>query len=272
MHAAALTLRSRANTRVSSRLAGGLLCAALGLAAVGAAAEPLVIDYIVSNAPQRTTWVGIIDRFAAANPDIQVTHNGYPQEQYKRDFTARLRGGQVDVAFWYAGERLRDAASNKLLAPLDADMVALLRKNRFAPATIEGTRVDGEVYGFPLYYYVWGFAYRKSLFERLDLRPPVSAQADATTRATLLGPATRAIWTGAAGLTYFFDRDATAELVAPAYEGMRRFLKPPHDTDQAVRYIEQQREAARRIAPRGKKAVAAGAGPRRAVKIPGLQL
>ena len=427
MHAAALTPRSRANTRVSSQLAGGLLCAALGLAAVGAVAEPLVIDYIVSNAPQRTTWVGIIDRFAAANPDIQVTHNGYPQEQYKRDFTARLRGGQVDVAFWYAGERLRDAASNKLLSPLDADMVALLRKNRFAPATIEGTRVDGEVYGFPLYYYVWGFVYRKSLFERLDLRPPttwseflqvcerlksagvtplavgaksgwpaagwfdylnlrvngidfhrkllrgdarftdararrvfdvwgdllrkgyfldatmdqepdrvmpylyrnhvgmalmassaaskfptaiaadmgffgfpryspdmpvyeeapldvlvmpaagrnprarqrfltflvesgslrqvaeadqtVSAQADATTRATLLGPATRAIWTGAAGLTYFFDRDATAELVAPAYEGMRRFLKPPHDTDQAVRYIEQQRAAARRIAP-----------------------
>lgn len=427
MHAAALTPRCRANTRVSSRLAGGLLCAALGLAAVGAAAEPLVIDYIVSNAPQRTTWVGIIDRFAAANPDIQVTHNGYPQEQYKRDFTAHLRGGQVDVAFWYAGERLRDAASNKLLSPLDADMVALLRKNRFAPATIEGTRVDGEVYGFPLYYYVWGFVYRKSLFERLDLRPPahldrvpacvrtleiggrdaagdrrqerlaggrmvrlsesarqrhrlppqtaarrcalhhararrvfdvwgdllrkgyfldatmdqepdrvmpylyrnhvgvalmassaaskfptaiaadmgffgfprysldmpvyeeapldvlvmpaagrnprarqrfltflvesgslrqvaeadqtLSAQADATTRATLLGPATRATWTGAAGLTYFFDRDATAELVAPGYEGMRRFLKPPHDTDQAVRYIEQQRAAARRIAP-----------------------
>ena len=424
MHAAPITPRCRSKTLIPGRLARGLLCAALGLSAVGAAAEPLVIDYIVSNTPQRTTWISIINEFAAANPDIQITPNGYPQEQYKRDFTAHLRTGQVDLAFWYAGERLRDAARNKLLSPLDADMVALLKKKRFAPVTIEGTRVDGQVYGFPLYYYVWGFAYRKSLFERLGIRPPttwsqflhvcerlqsagvtplavgaksgwpaagwfdylnlrvngidfhrkllrgdarftdarvrrvfdvwgdllrkgyfleatmdqepdrvmpylyrnhvgmalmassaaskfpaaiaddmgffgfpryspdvpiyeeapldvlvmpaagrnprarkrflkflvesgalrrvaeadqtLSAQADAATPPTRLGQATSAIWSGAAGLTYFFDRDATAELVAPAYEGMRRFLKPPHDTDQAVRYIEQQRGEARR--------------------------
>jgi multiple sugar transport system substrate-binding protein len=88
-----------------------------------------------------------------------------------------------------------------------------------------------------------------SLRQIAEADQTLSAQADATTRATLLGPATSAIWTGAAGLTYFFDRDATAELVAPAYEGMRRFLKPPHDTDQALRYIEQQRQEARRKAP-----------------------
>jgi multiple sugar transport system substrate-binding protein len=81
----------------------------------------------------------------------------------------------------------------------------------------------------------------------------LSAQADAAARPTRFGEATNAIWTGAAGLTYFFDRDATAELVAPAYEGMRRFLKPPHDTDQAVRYIEQQRGQARRKAPAAEK-------------------
>jgi multiple sugar transport system substrate-binding protein len=400
-----------------------VLYAALGLAVPCSSAEQLVIDYVVSNSPQRTAWIGIINRFSAANPDIQISHNGYPQEQYKRDFTARLRSGHADLAFWYAGERLRDAARNKLLAPLDADTVALLKKKKFSPATIEGTRIDGEVYGFPLYYYVWGFVYRKSLFDRLDIRPPatwsefldvcerlksagvtplglgarsgwpaagwfdylnlringvdfhrkllrgearfsdarvrqvfdvwgdllrkgyfldatmnqepdrvmpylyrnlvgmvlsggfvaakfpeaiaadmgffafpnyspdmpayeeapldvlvlpakgknprarkrflaflaetgavhqiadadqtMAAQADTSTSSVLLGEATQAILANAAGLTYFFDRDAKAELVGPTYDGLRQFLKAPYDTDQVIRYIEKALQKAK---------------------------
>lgn len=400
-------------------LARGLLCTALGMPSVCAATERLVIDYVVSNTPQRSAWIGIIDQFAAANPDIQIEHHGYPQEQYKRDFLERLRTGQADLAFWYAGERLRDAAKSKLLAPIDDDMVALLKKKKFAPSTIEGTRIDGEVYGFPLYYYVWGFVYRKSLFDRLGMRPPatwseflracqrlksagvaplalgarsgwpaagwfdylnlringmdfhrkllrgeasftdarvrqvfdvwggllrkgyflettmdqehervlpylyrnrvgmvltgsfiaakfpdaiaadmgffafpsfspdmpayeeapldvlvlparglnprarkrflaflaesgalrqiadadqtLSAQGEAYSSEVLLGDAASSILAGAAGVSYFFDRDAKAELVGPAFEGLRQFLKPPHDTDQVVRHIEKSR-------------------------------
>lgn len=62
---------------------------------------------------------------------------------------------------------------------------------------------------------------------------------DAIPRHTWLGGAPSQVWNNAAGLTFFFDRDARAELVAPTYEGLRRFLKAPHDTDQVVRYIDQ---------------------------------
>ena len=418
MHATPPPRRSRFDTvRNRGCLAWILLCSAFAPAATGAPAEHLVIDYVVSNTPQRTTWVGIIDEFAAANPDIQITHQGYPQEEYKRGFTARLRSGRADLAFWYAGERLGDAARNKLLTPLDAELVALLKKKKFAPATLDGTRIDGAVYGFPLYYYVWGFVYHKPLFERLGIRPPatwaeflhtcerlkaagvtplavgaksgwpaagwfdylnlringidfhrklvrgdarfdspqvrrvfdvwgdllrkgyfldatmeqepervmpyvyrdrvgmtlagsfvasrfpaaiaanmgffgfpnyspgmptyeeapidvlvlparglnprarnrfltflaetgamrkiaqadqtLSAQVDTDPRPIWLGDAPGRVWRAAAGLTYFFDRDAQAELVGPTYEGLRRFLKAPHDTDQVVRYIDE---------------------------------
>ncbi|WP_195763582.1 ABC transporter substrate-binding protein [Duganella guangzhouensis] len=399
-------------------LAGAVFCAALSLPGAGVAADRLVIDYVISNSPQRSAMINIINQFSAANPDIQVVHNGYPQEQYKQDLITRLRNGQTDLAFWYAGANLREAARNKLLAPLDADTVALLKKKKFVPATIEGTRIDGEVYGFPLYYYVWGMLYRKSLFERMGLRPPatwseflqvceklkaagitpiglgaksawpaaawfdylnlringlefhrkllngdahftdpkvhqvfdvwggllrkgyffaptmdqeidrvlpylyrqhvgmmltgsfiaarfpaaiapdmgffsfpsysaempqyeeapmdvlvlpansahvearkrfltflaesgatrVIAQADQTLAAQsdgatqpVLGEATNAILGKAAGLTYFFDRDARTELVTPSYEGLRQFLKPPYDADQTIRYIEDAR-------------------------------
>ncbi|WP_332852112.1 ABC transporter substrate-binding protein [Duganella sp. S19_KUP01_CR8] len=412
--------------RIQRWLAGGLLCAGLGLSA--AAAEHLVIDYVVSNSPQRNAWLGIINQFAAANPDIQVEHHGYPQEQYKRDFSARLSTGRADLAFWYAGERLRDAARNKLLSPIDGELVTLMKKKKFAPAAVEGTRIDGEVYGFPLYYYAWGFMYRKSLFERLGLRPPASwseflqtcerlqaagvtplavgarsgwpaaawfdylnlringidfhrkllrgdasfgdarvrqvldtwgdllskgyfleatmdqepervppylyrdhvgmvltasfvaakfpaavaadmgffafpsytpnlpayeeapldvlvlparglnasarnrflaflaesgalrqiaeadqtfsVQADPAAPPTLLGDATSGILAGAAGLTHFFDRDARADLVAPMYEGLRQFLKPPHDTEQVLRTVESARQKTRMAANR----------------------
>lgn len=153
-------------------LSGGLC--AIVLAWQPAAAEQLVIDYVISNSAQRSAWLAIVDQFAAANPDIEIINNGFPQEQYKRDVQARLRTGHADLAFWYAGERLRDAASHGLLAPLDAAMLTRLAGRKFLPGTLDGTRIDDKVYGFPLYYYAWGFVYRKSLFQQLALQPPTT--------------------------------------------------------------------------------------------------
>jgi len=159
----------------SGRWLGELLfCALLALPLSCAAAEQLVIDYVISSAAQRKAWVHLIERFSQANPDVTVSHNAYAQEPYKQTFTQRLQTGKADLAFWYAGEKLREAARGKLLTPLDEDQVNLLLKRKFAPATLEGMRIDGEVYGIPLYYYAWGFHYRKSLFEQLGLQPPAN--------------------------------------------------------------------------------------------------
>src|SRR6185369_3603786 len=68
-----------------------------------------------------------------------------------------------------------------------------------------------------------------------------STQADPLAAPTLLSESTSSILTQAAGLTYFFDRDAKPELIAPVYDGLRRFLKPPYDTEQTVQFIEKSR-------------------------------
>ncbi len=149
-----------------------LLGGALVLPPAAAADEALVIDYIISTSAQRTAWIHIVNQFSAANPDIKVIHHSYAQEEYKRSFTERLHTGKADLAFWYAGERLHEAATRKLLSPLEPGQVEFLLNKKFAPATLDGTRIDGEVYGFPVYYYGWGFIYRKSLFKRLGIAPP----------------------------------------------------------------------------------------------------
>jgi multiple sugar transport system substrate-binding protein len=70
----------------------------------------------------------------------------------------------------------------------------------------------------------------------------LSAKADAPQAAILLGAPARQVLANAAGLSSFFDREARLELVAPVFESLRQFLKPPHDTDLAVTTIERLRQ------------------------------
>ena len=151
-----------------------LLCATLLAPSAGVRGEPLVIDFMVSSGQQRTAWVRILNRFSAENPDIEVVNNEFSQERYKSEFLDRHARAQVDIAFWFAGERMRDAAARKLIVPLDASLLASLNKIKSVAATIESASIDGRAYGFPISSYPWGFFYRKSVFARLGLGVPVN--------------------------------------------------------------------------------------------------
>ena len=68
------------------------------------------------------------------------------------------------------------------------------------------------------------------------------AQADASFGSILLGDAARQVLANAAGLSSFFDREARSELIGPMFEGLRLFLKAPHDTEKTVLTIEALRQ------------------------------
>jgi len=67
----------------------------------------------------------------------------------------------------------------------------------------------------------------------------VSPQGDSYAAPGSLRAASYTIVNDAAGLTFFFDRDAKASMIQPTFDALRQFLKAPHDTDQAVRSIER---------------------------------
>ncbi len=74
----------------------------------------------------------------------------------------------------------------------------------------------------------------------------LSPRIDAATEFDPLRRAGREILDQAKGLAFFFDRDARADLVTPAFAAIKDFLRPPHDLSRLL----QQMEAARRAGAR----------------------
>lgn len=137
--------------------------------------ESLVIGFMVSSGNQRTYWdTEVIQKFKAANPDVQVTQIVRGQEAYKAGFSQMLQNDAVDVAFWFAGERLTQAVDSQLLRPLDDALVKSAVVRNFVESTVAATTTRSKIYALPLSYYGWGFYYRKSLFAQLGLQPPAT--------------------------------------------------------------------------------------------------
>lgn len=157
-------------------LAGGLLTFLAVVGTCGAAEERLVIHAMVSSGAQRSVWVQAIKRFEEAHPQIKIETRETGQEDYKAGFERMVGSGQVDLAFWFAGERLRDMAAKGLVAPLDDEFARLDLRRRLRAASIDASVHGGKTYGLPLSYYPWGLFYHRKTFARLGLAVPENWQ------------------------------------------------------------------------------------------------
>lgn len=165
-----LTMSSRSRRAAIQRL---LVLLSLPLAPrVHAASQALVVDFMVSSGVVRSAWSKLLAAFESLNPDIKVVANEFPQEAYKRDFIRRLKREPVDLAFWFAGARLKEAGRQGVLRALDDAELLQRMRARFTPATMGAVEEGGHVYGAPISYYQWGFFYRRSLFAGLGIQPP----------------------------------------------------------------------------------------------------
>ncbi|MEA1651052.1 extracellular solute-binding protein [Nitrospirillum sp. BR 11164] len=166
---------TRRKGRGPGGVAGLLLCLVLVLLlclAGPARAGHLTIDMMVGSRDKHTAWAALLDRFAAANPDIQITHREVPMDLYWQRAGAKAGGPDApDVAFWDSGKALRDGYAQRMVAPLPPDLARLVR-DRFSPPAVDAVTVGAKVAAVPLSTYPWGFFYRKSLFQRLNLAPP----------------------------------------------------------------------------------------------------
>lgn len=151
------------------------LCAVVTLAFLAThagGAEKLKLLLMASSGTQRTSWMQMVDAFEKANPHIQVESTVLEQEQYKRDFESIIRREAIDVAFWFAGERLRRIQQSGALDPIESGLAKEVGDVVFTRASWDSVRYGSQHFAWPLSYYAWGFLYSRYQFAKLGLRVP----------------------------------------------------------------------------------------------------
>lgn len=136
----------------------------------------LNLRLMVSGGEQRLVYQELIDRFEKEYPHIEVRHQEYEQENYKAKLESWLRqpGDVPDVMFYFSGHLMAELYRKGLVRPISN----LWRSHNWDDAFPESIRdivmFDDQPMGLPVSFYHWGIYYRKSLFERLGLEPPVT--------------------------------------------------------------------------------------------------
>ena len=132
----------------------------------------LVIFSDMSNPAPRAVMEGMVERFGAMHPDLNIELTVIDREAYKTQIRNFLSANPPDVANWYAANRMKPYVD----AGLFEDISDLWAEDELADlASTKGAMtLDGKQWGVPYTYYQWGVYYRKDIFEELGLTEPAT--------------------------------------------------------------------------------------------------
>jgi len=149
-------------------LFGLLLCSPVALFA-----ETLEVGILNNSGTQRSFYTGFAREFERRHPTIQVEFLFKNDADYKAslgDWFARGEGPQV--LNWQGGERLFQYVRQGYVASISGLWQNRGLSDTFTTGAKGAVTLEGTQYGVPISYYQWGFYFRKSLFDDLNLRPP----------------------------------------------------------------------------------------------------
>ncbi|WP_417243672.1 ABC transporter substrate-binding protein [Celeribacter sp.] len=126
----------------------------------------------MSNPAPRAVMEGMVDRFGALHPDLDIELTIIDREAYKTQIRNFLTADAPDVANWYAANRMGPYVN----AGLFEDISDLWAEPAFADlASTKGAMtIDGKQWGVPYTYYQWGIYYREDIFKELGLSVPTT--------------------------------------------------------------------------------------------------
>ena len=155
------------------RPTGWLLGLALLLSHAVSLAETLEVGILNNSGTQRSFYTAFARQFEQRHPDIQVEFLFKNDADYKASLSDWFRRGNgPQVLNWQGGERLFQYVRKGYVASVSELWQSRKLTDRFTTGAIGAVTLDNDQYGIPISYYQWGFYYRKSLFEDLNLSPP----------------------------------------------------------------------------------------------------
>lgn len=159
----------------SRRLLFGVLFTLIsfGFPSTSLSKTSLNFSLLVSNGQQRSAYVEQINAFKSEYPNIKVNTSVFGAEEYKDRIEEWLQAPQhSDVMYWFGGERLNWYVRNGWVSPLDQLWDAQGWTEQFTEAAQSAVLLHGKRFAIPMHYYHWGIYYKKSLFQRLNIKPP----------------------------------------------------------------------------------------------------
>ena len=142
---------------MKSFLKTAVTAVALGaLPALGMAGGNLVISSNQSDGAPMAAVADLVEKFKAANPDINVELNTIEHEAYKtaiRNFLVADTG--PDIGFWFAGNRMAGFVNDGLFGDISSVWKNAGLESAMA-STMPSVTFGGKQYGLPFAYYQWG--------------------------------------------------------------------------------------------------------------------
>lgn len=140
-------------------------------------AEKITVGVLSNSGQQRSMYSALAKEFESAHPDIQVELLFRADAEYKEQLVEWFeKGSGPDLLNWQGGERLYQYVRQGKIADLTDFWQSNNLTRQFSQASLGAVSLDNAYYAVPISYYQWGFYYRKSLFDKLNLSPPETWQ------------------------------------------------------------------------------------------------
>lgn len=192
--------------RTIKRTAAALAVASL--VSAPAMAADLVINFDDPNPGPKKGFETAVEKFKAANPDINVIVNITDREAHKTAIRNFLSAEAPDVTSWYPGNRMAPFVNAGQFEDI-SDLWAEQGFNETLASTESAMTIDGKQWGVPYTYYQWGIYYRSDIFKEQGIEAPATwdelLAASAKLKAAEIAPftiGTKFLWTAAGVFDY----------------------------------------------------------------------
>lgn len=141
----------------------------LVLGSVVMAKNVLVVNSYISDPAPKAAFKALVEDFETLNPDIDVQVSTTAHEDFKKALRIWLSSGNPpDVITWFAGNRAKYFVNKGLIL----DITDVWEKANYPKAFKSISYVGDKAYFLPSNWYWWSVFYRKSIFEKYNLKEP----------------------------------------------------------------------------------------------------
>ncbi len=206
--------------------------AVASLVSAPAIAADLVINFDDPNPGPKEGFETAVEKFKAANPDINVIVNITDREAHKTAIRNFLSAEAPDVTSWYPGNRMAPFVNAGQFEDI-SDLWAEQGFSETLASTESAMTIDGKQWGVPYTYYQWGIYYRSDIFKEQGIEAPATwddlLAASAKLKAAEIAPftiGTKFLWTAAGVFDYLNLRTNGYEVHNDLTAGKIKYTDP----------------------------------------------